>query len=112
MGGVILANAIKATRANGWVAVCGNVASPDLNLTVYPFILRGVSLLGVDAANCSLDLCRALWQRLGSDWRMGGLDRVMTLTDLAGVSDYIDNMLAGQVVGRVVVDLWPESVQG
>jgi putative YhdH/YhfP family quinone oxidoreductase len=111
VGGVILANAIKATRANGWVAACGNAASGDLNLTVYPFILRGVSLLGIDAANCSLDLRRTLWQRLGNEWRMTGLDRLITLTDLAGLGDFIDKMAAGRSVGRVVVDLQPDQAQ-
>jgi putative YhdH/YhfP family quinone oxidoreductase len=107
VGGTPLASAIKATRANGWVAACGNAASGDLNLTVYPFILRGVSLLGIDAANCPLELRRTLWQRLGHAWRMENLDRVTTLTDLDGIGTYIDNMLVGQVTGRVVVDLWP-----
>jgi acrylyl-CoA reductase (NADPH) len=64
VGGPILANAIKATVANGWVTTCGNVASADLPITVYPFILRGVSLLGVDTANCSLEIRRQLLAKL------------------------------------------------
>lgn len=112
VGGAILANAIKSTRANGWIAACGNAASGELHLTVYPFILRGVNLLGIDSANCPLDLRRTLWQRLAQEWHMTGLDRVTTLTDLEGVGAYIDRILAGQVTGRVVVDLWPTPAQG
>ena len=106
VGGPILAGAIKATRAGGLVAACGNAAAPDLPLTVYPFILRGVSLLGVDAANSDLAVRQGIWRKLAGPWRIDRLDRLTTVTDLHGLDAYIDCMLAGQLTGRVVVDLW------
>ncbi len=109
VGGTILAGAIKATRAGGLVAACGNAASPDLPLTVYPFILRGVSLLGVDAANSDFAVRRLVWSKLAGPWRVDGLDRLITVTDLQGLNAYIERMLAGQLTGRVIVKLWGEA---
>ncbi|MCC6456715.1 MAG: YhdH/YhfP family quinone oxidoreductase [Caldilineaceae bacterium] len=109
VGGPILAGAIKSTKANGWITACGNVASPDLALTVYPFILRGVSLLGIDAANCSLEIRRQLMQKLAGPWRLDLPSDLITITDLTGLSQQVDRTLQGQQVGRVVVDLWPKS---
>lgn len=106
VGGPILAGALKSTNANGWVAACGNVASPDLALTVYPFILRGISLLGVDAANCSLAIRHQLWEKLADAWRLTLPENAVTHTDLAGLPAEIDKMRQGQHIGRIVVDLW------
>lgn len=105
VGGPILAGVIKSTRANGLVAACGNAASPKLALTVYPFILRGVSLLGIDAATCSLEVRRDLWARLAGPWRVELPDELITVTGLDGLSAHIDRTLQGQQAGRVVVDL-------
>jgi putative YhdH/YhfP family quinone oxidoreductase len=107
VGGPILAGAIKATVANGWVTTCGNVASPDLPITVYPFILRGVSLLGVDAGNVALEIRRELLGKLLTTWRIDLPPNLITITDLTGLSEQIERTLKGQQVGRVVVDLWP-----
>ncbi len=109
VGGAILAGAIKATRANGWVAACGNAASPELSLTVYPFILRGVSLLGVDAANCSLAVRAAILGKLTGAWRLEGVERILSIVNLAELPERMAQMLRGEHVGRVVVDLWPEA---
>lgn len=109
VGGQILANAIKATVANGWVTTCGNVASPDLPITVYPFILRGVNLLGVDAANCPLEIRGQLLAKLLTTWHVELPPEMVTVIDLRGLSAQIARTLQGQQVGRVVVDLWPDG---
>jgi putative YhdH/YhfP family quinone oxidoreductase len=109
VGGPILAGAIKSTVANGWVTACGNVASPDLALTVYPFILRGISLLGIDAANASPDIRRKLLAKIVGPWRPDLPRELITTTDLNGLSHQIERTLQGQQVGRVVVDLWPDT---
>ncbi len=109
VGGQILANAIKATVANGWVTTCGNVASADLPITVYPFILRGVSLLGVDAANCPIAVRRQIFAKLLTSWRVELPAGLVNIVDLHGLSAQIDRTLQGQQVGRVVVDLWPDG---
>jgi putative YhdH/YhfP family quinone oxidoreductase len=106
VGGSILANAIKATQANGLVAACGNAASAELPLTVYPFILRGVSLLGVDSANCDIVRRQQLWEKLAGAWRLAGLERLTRVVSLDDLEPEIDRILAGRQVGHVVVDLW------
>lgn len=106
VGGPILAHAVKATQANGTVAVCGNAASADLPLNVYPFILRGVSLLGVDSANCAMALRRQVWEKLAGPWKLAGLERITRVVSLDDLNPEIDRILVGGQVGHVVVDLW------
>jgi len=103
VGGEILASAVKSTDQLGVVTCCGNVASPDLPLTVFPFILRGVSLIGIDSQNCPMDHRRKVWQHLASDWKpdcLNDLCRQVTLDDL---DREIDLILKGGQTGRVVV---------
>ncbi len=105
VGGEILATAIKAANPWGTVTCCGNVASPDLPMTVFPFILRGVRLIGIDSQNCPMDLRLAVWRNLADDWRIAGLDALCTEIGLDALSDNIDLILKGQQKGRVVVNL-------
>lgn len=105
VGGDILATAIKSTQPWGTVTCCGNVASPDLPLTVFPFILRGVTLIGIDSQNCPMDHRQAVWNNLADAWKcdeLEGLYREVTLEDLSGE---IDVILKGGQTGRVVVNL-------
>lgn len=106
VGGPILATAIKAARIGGAVAACGNAASPDLPLTVYPFILRGVSLLGVDSANCSLETRRRIWEKLAGPWRVAGLERINRVVTLDTLEPEIVRILQGRQIGHVLVALW------
>jgi putative YhdH/YhfP family quinone oxidoreductase len=106
VGGTILAHAIKSTRTNGVVAACGNAASAELPLTVYPFILRGVSLLGVDSATCDMARRRQLWEKLAGPWKLTGLERITRVVRLDDLDAELERILAGQQVGHVVVDLW------
>ena len=91
---------------NGFVACCGNAASPELHLTVYPFILRGVSLLGIDSANCTPELRRQVWDRLAQNGSQPYLERIAHTCSLDELEPYIVRILAGQLTGRIVVDLW------
>ncbi|MCI5146560.1 MAG: acryloyl-CoA reductase [Candidatus Electrothrix sp. AR3] len=106
VGGDILASAIKATRYNGIVTCCGNAASGDLPITVYPFILRGVSLVGIDSACCPMSQRKKIWQQLAGAWRPEMLD-VLTTARIAldQVSQAVEEMLVGQTKGRLVIDL-------
>ncbi len=72
VGGSILATAIKSVQANGTITCCGNVASPDLPTSVFPFILRGVSLLGVDSQNFPMEQRKILWEKLAGEWNLDG----------------------------------------
>ena len=105
VGGDMLATAIKMTKLHGSVTCCGNVASADLPLTVYPFILRGISLLGIDSQNCPMDVRRRLWKKMAGEWRIDGLDRLKQNVPLSELSGHIDEILAGKKKGRTVVEL-------
>lgn len=106
VGGEILATALKSTKQSGIVTTCGNVASHDLNTNVYPFILRGVSLIGIDSASCPMERRVKIWQRLASEWKLENLDKITRTVSLEEINPEIDLILKGGQVGRVVVDLW------
>jgi len=105
VGGEILATAIKSTRYGGVVTACGNAASAELPLNVYPFILRAVSLVGIDSAECPMEKREQVWQRLATAWRPADLERFVNEIHLEKVSDAIDAMLAGRHSGRTIVNL-------
>jgi NADPH:quinone reductase-like Zn-dependent oxidoreductase len=89
----------------GVVTCCGNVASPELPLSVYPFILRGVSLLGIDSAKCPIHIRQKIWQKLAGKWKIENLDSLATECKLSEFSGIIEKMLRGQQTGRVIVNL-------
>jgi len=105
VGGEILSTAIKSTSYGGAVTCCGNVSSPDLSLSVYPFILRGVSLLGIDSARCPMPVRRKIWQKLAGEWRLADLGSLVTECRLTELPGYIERMLQGSHSGRVIVNL-------
>lgn len=105
VGGEMLSAAIKATRPAGAVTVCGNAASHELQTTVYPFILRGVTLYGINSANASLAYRRQLWQRLAEAWKPDALESLATERTLSELDAEIERILAGEQTGRVLVNL-------
>jgi acrylyl-CoA reductase (NADPH) len=106
IGGAGTAFALRTTQYGGAVAVCGLTAGPALDTTVLPFILRGVSLLGIDSVAAGADLRRAVWARLAGDLRPRGLDDTLVReVDLEGIEPVLDALLAGRAVGRTVVRL-------
>lgn len=106
VGGPMLASLLARTRPYGNVASAGLAATADLPTTVMPFIIRGVSLLGVASAGTARDLRDEVWRRLASDWKPAHLDtictREATLADLPAV---FAGMLAGGSFGRTLVRL-------
>jgi acrylyl-CoA reductase (NADPH) len=106
VGGNYLATVIRSTKAGGLVACCGNAASAELALTVYPFILRGVSLLGVDATQANAEMRQKIWRKLAHEWRVDRLDELVREVPLDGLDAEIETILKGGQVGRVVVNLW------
>jgi acrylyl-CoA reductase (NADPH) len=104
VGGAATAYALRTTRYRGSVAVSGLTGGTKLDTTVFPFILRGVSLLGVDSVNTPEDVRRAVWERLAGDLRPNGLDESITREiGLDDVDAFLDDVLAGKGVGRTVV---------
>ena len=104
VGGAALAGTIASLRYGGSVAASGNTGGPELATTVFPFILRGVSLLGIDSVQVPGDLRRELWRRLAGDLRPRGLETIATdEIGLDGLPDALDRVLAGGNRGRTLV---------
>jgi NADPH2:quinone reductase len=105
VGGTPLAQLIASTRPWGNVACIGLAAGIKLHTTVMPFILRGVSLLGIDSTGCPYGLRRELWQRLGADLKPSHLKEIAHNTiALEGLDQAFEEMLAGHSHGRTLVD--------
>jgi putative YhdH/YhfP family quinone oxidoreductase len=104
VGGNILATALKTAKYGGLVAACGNAMSADLNVNVFPFILRGVSLLGVDSVEIPMRARQMAWNKLAGEWGVD-LAPIVTEVSLEALNPEIDKILKGGVRGRVVVDL-------
>lgn len=102
VGGEPLSNIVKSLEYRASVAACGLVAGPQLSLTVFPFILRGVNLLGIDSAACPMDLRARVWKKLAGVWKVDltPATREVTLSELSPV---IDEILKGETQGRVLV---------
>ena len=105
VGGTTLATLLKAVKRGGAVAATGLVASSELSTTVFPFILRGVSLLGIDSGYTPKKLRREIWKKLAGDWKFAKLQKLTIDCTLDQLDPEIDKILAGGQRGRVVVDL-------
>ena len=105
MGGNTLATLLKAVKRGGAIAATGLVASSELSTTVFPFILRGVSLLGIDSGYTPKKLRREIWKKLAGDWKLAKLQKLTIDCTLDRLDPEIDKILAGGQRGRVVVDL-------
>ena len=105
VGGGLLASAIKSTGLNGTVTCCGNVASPELPINVFPFILRGVRLIGIDSQNCPMETRVQVWEKLAGEWKPENLERLTKEISLAALDENIELILQGGQKGRVVVNL-------
>ena len=105
LGGNILTSAIRSVRANGAVTSCGNALSPDLALTVYPFILRGVTLFGIDSQNCPMLLRVRAWQLLAKEWKFPWLETLAREVQLKDVPTEMARIKNGENRGRIIVNL-------
>ena len=105
VGGEILVDALKSLRYGRSLAACGLVASAEIPATVLPFILRHVNLLGIDSVELPLTEKTAIWQKLATDWQLDDLETLAEPLTLNTLSDAIDRILTGKMVGRGLVDL-------
>ena len=105
VGGTTLAALLKAAKRGGAVAATGLVASSELSTTVFPFILRGVSLLGIDSGFTPTKLRREIWNKLAGIWKIPQLEQLTIDCTLEELDPEIDKILAGGQRGRVVVNL-------
>lgn len=105
VGGATLAAVLKSTKYGGTVTCCGLVGSPELTVNVYPFILRGVSLRGIDSVQCPRETREEIWQRLAATWKPARLGEVVTECTLAGLEKNIQAILKGGIRGRILLNL-------
>ena len=102
VGGDILAKILSQTAQKGSVACCGNVAGASFQSSVFPFILRGISLLGIDSAESSIELKKYLWEMLAGEWKLDLSEQTKTI-QLDELDSEIDKILDGLQIGRVVI---------
>lgn len=106
VGGDMLNGLTRVIKPWGNIASCGMAASMGLNTTVMPFIIRGVSLLGINSAGCPYPLRAAIWDKLANDWRPNHLDHIHSKTiGPHELRDKFETLIAGTNRGRIVVDL-------
>lgn len=105
LGGNALTAMLKSVKYGSAVSCCGLAMSPDLPLNVFPFILRGVSLIGIDSVECPNDKRIRAWEKLGSIWKPSMLADLSHETELNGLDEKIKQMLAGKAAGRTVIKL-------
>ncbi|MDX1963763.1 MAG: YhdH/YhfP family quinone oxidoreductase [Pirellulales bacterium] len=104
VGGEALTSIVRGTRQHGCVTACGLVGGAELRMTVYPFILRGVSLVGIDASQTIENKREKVWEKLAGDWRVKDLEQLVAAeVTLVELPAWIEKILAGEVQGRVVV---------
>ena len=102
VGGEILAKIISMVANQGVVSCCGNVAGAMFTSSVFPFILRGVQLSGIDSAESSLALKKELWNLLSDEWSLNLTKHIKTIK-IDDIEDEVTKILDGNQVGRVVI---------
>ena len=102
VGGDILSKIITMISNQGVVSCCGNVAGPKFSSSVFPFILRGIQLSGIDSAESSIHLKRELWDLLSEEWSLDLLDQTK-IVGISKIEKEIDKILKGNQIGRVVI---------
>ena len=103
VGGEILSRIISQVDRRGVVTCCGNVNSIKLETTVFPFILRGIALQGIDSAESPISYKKYLWDKIASDWQIGYSKSSIKIIKLNELAPEIDKILNGNQEGRVVI---------
>ena len=104
LGGKVLETAVKACKSGGNIAVCGNVYSPDFELSVYPFILNGINLLGIKSATCPMDLRLKVWDKIAKECKTENLADIAHTIKLDQLDNFIQLMIDGKLKGRAVIE--------
>ncbi len=105
VGGDILSTALKQIKYDGVATCCGLTASFELNTSVFPFILRGVRLVGIDSVECKLEKKQLAWEKLASKWKIADLESLANEISLKEIKDAYRFLLSGKAVGRYVVKI-------
>ena len=102
VGGNVLSKMLPQISPHGVVACCGNVAGIEVNTTVFPFILRGISLCGIDSAESAIDFKSSIWHKFADEWRLD-LSSMIKIVTKENLQQEIDLILKGGQQGRVVL---------
>lgn len=102
VGGDMLAKMISMISNEGAISCCGNVGGMKFTSSVFPFILRGVSLIGIDSAESPIELKKELWRLLSSEWQLDLKSQTKEI-NLETIGEEVNKILQGQQVGRIVI---------
>jgi len=102
VGGDMLAKMISMISNEGAISCCGNVGGMKFTSSVFPFILRGVSLIGIDSAESPIELKKELWRLLSSEWQLDLKSQTKEI-NLDTIGEEVNKILQGQQVGRIVI---------
>lgn len=105
VGGEMLDSVLRQTGHNGVVACCGNILGDRVETSIYPFILRGISLMGIDSGNCLMSDRIDIWNHLAGDWKPETLEILYQECAIGNLPSEIAKILDGQQVGRTLVNL-------
>lgn len=105
VGGDVLSGVTRSTAYYGAIAVCGNAGGVQFSTSVFPFLLRGLRMIGIESVYCPAERRRAAWQRLARDLSPALLDSLHQVISLAEVPEYSQRIIKGQVRGRTVIDM-------
>ena len=100
VGGEILAQSLKVLKYDGVATCCGLTSSQDLNTNVFPFILRGVRLIGIDSVECKLEKKQLAWEKLASKWKINTLNNLTNEISLYEIKEAYEKLLSGKAVGK------------
>lgn len=103
VGGSVLSGIIKSIKYNGSVTTCGNIASAEIRTSTYPFILRGIKLIGIDSVQQPLKFKSEIWNLLADQWKPACLKDIVRKISIEELPDVLSTMLKGESRGRFVV---------
>ena len=105
VGGEMLSTALKSSKYGAVVTCCGNVSGHSFNASIYPFILRGITLFGIDSVQCPMDLRTHIWDMLSNEWKNDSLMNHTQEVSLEDLKSQIDLMLHGKLGKKTIVNL-------
>ena len=103
VGGPLLESILRSTHHRAVVTCCGMIGGTAVSTNIFPFILRGLTLVGIDSAECPMDMKHEIWRLLSTDWKTEKLAALTTRVALKDLPNHIEAMRTGQTIGRIVV---------
>lgn len=105
VGGDFLSTVLKYVKMDGMVTCCGNIRGLEFTASIFPFILRGISLQGITSASCDYNTRKEIWSLLANEWALGNISESVNEITLSELNEYITNILKGQLKGRTIIKI-------